>query len=202
MLFFPGGTLLDKTTQGYSFFNNFFSELGRWRSFQGGTQWVSFSTFTIAMLLQSAAIFVFNLQFLKYTNSATHNKYAHWTALISGSVFPFLLAGIGLTPCDLVLSKHMFCVRVGFGLMLPLSIAYTILIRQHHLLPNRYGNVMFLIVIAIALYLLIIFFGPNPREVGYVQQTSQKIIVYTMIGALLYLSLGCLKYLKEQPTRR
>ena len=45
MLFFPGGTILDHNTKGYSFFNNFFSELGRWRTHNGEIKWISFFGF-------------------------------------------------------------------------------------------------------------------------------------------------------------
>lgn len=199
MLYFPGGTMLDHNTKGYSFFNNFFSDLGRRYTYSGDSKWISFFSFEIALLFQSFAMFVFNLAFLKYTRSKELNPSAYYVALICGSIFPFLLAGIALTPCDLYLPNHMLCVRVGFGLLLPLSLAYTILIRQHHLMPNKYGNVMLSIVIAIALYLVMIFFGPDPKKVGYIQQTSQKIIVYSMVFSLLYLSIGTKKYL-HKPT--
>ena len=36
MLVYPGGTLHDATTDAYSFLNNFFSDLGRSRDFEGG----------------------------------------------------------------------------------------------------------------------------------------------------------------------
>ncbi len=195
MLFFPGGTILDHNTKGYSFFNNFFSELGRWRTHNGETKWISFFSFEIALILQSAAIFIFNIYFLKHTKSIQLNTVAHFTALISGSLFPFLLLGIAFTPCDLLLWYHMKFVYAGFGMLIPLSFAYTILIRQHDLLPNKYGNVMLVIVFAIATYIVIMLFGPNPREVPYVQQTAQKAIVYSMIFCLLYLTYGCKKYL-------
>jgi len=195
MLYFPGGTILDHNTKGYSFFNNFFSELGRWRTHNGDTKWVSFFSFEIALLFHAAAMFIFNLGFLKYTRSKELNSTAYYVALLCGSLFPFFLAGIALTPCDLYLPLHMKCVRIGFGLLLPLSLSYTILIRQHHLLPNKYGNIMMTIVVAIGLYLLMIFFGPDPKKVGYIQQTSQKIIVYAMVFSLLYLSIGTKKYL-------
>ena len=195
MLFFPGGTILDHNTRGYNFFNNFFSELGRWRTFNGETKWISFIGFEIALMLQAAAIFIFNFKFLDTTNSIRLNATAYYTALFCGSLFPLFLIGIAFTPCDLYLPYHMLFVRIGFGMLLPLSFAYTVLIRQHHLLPNKYGNIMFSIVIAIGLYLVMIFFGPNPHKVAYVQQTSQKIIVYSMVLSLLYLSIGCKKFL-------
>ncbi|MFN8282446.1 MAG: hypothetical protein U0U67_04485 [Chitinophagales bacterium] len=195
MLYFPGGTILDHYTKGYSFFNNFFSELGRWRTQLGGTKWVSFFAFEIALLFHAFSMFVFNIYFLKETKSIRLNQTAHFVALISGCLFPFLLAGIALTPCDLYLPYHMDFVYAGFGMLIPLSFAYTVLIRKHHLLPNKYGNLMLSIVFAIGLYILLMLYGPNPHEVPYVQQTAQKLIVYSMIFTLLYLSIGCMKYL-------
>ena len=195
MLYFPGGTILDHNTKGYSFFNNFFSELGRWRTHNGETKWISFFAFEIALLFHAFAMFYFNIFFLKETKSIRLNQTAHFIALISGSLFPFLLAGIALTPCDLYLPYHMDFVYAGFGMLIPLSFSYTILIRKHHLLPNKYGNLMLTIVVAIAFYILLMKFGPSPRQVPYVQQTAQKLIVYSMIFTLLYLSIGCLKHL-------
>ena len=202
MLYFPGGTILDHSTKGYGFFSNFISELGRWRSFNGQTQWISFFCFDIALISQAIVMFVFNLSFLSHTNSKQLSKAAYFVALVCGSLFPIMLTGIALTPCDLYLPYHMLCVRIGFAALLPLSLAYTILIRKHHMLPNKYGNVMLSIVVAIALYLVMIFFGPNPHKVGFVQQTSQKIIVYSMIFSLLYLSIGCIHHLKEVPLKK
>ncbi len=198
MLYYPGGTINDHYTKGYSFFNNFFSELGRWRTHLGGTNWVSFFCFEIALLFHSIAMFIFNLKFLKETDSKKLDYFVYYIALVCGCLFPFLLAGIALTPCDLYLPKHMLCVRIGFGLLLPLSISYTVLIRKHDILPNKYGNIMLIIAIAIGLYLLFIFFGPRPQEVPYVQQTAQKIIVYSMVFCLLYLAYGCMHFLKKE----
>lgn len=197
MLYFPGGTILDHYTKGYSFFNNFFSELGRWRTHLGETKWISFFCFEIALIFQSIAMFIFNIYFLKHTKSIQLNVAAHFTALISGSLFPIMLTGIALTPCDLFLPMHMNFVYAAFGLLVPLSLAYTILIRKHHILPNKYGNVMLIIVFAISVYLLIMLLGPNPKKVPYVQQTAQKVIVYAMIFCLIYLTHGCMYYLRN-----
>ncbi|MFN8261981.1 MAG: hypothetical protein U0T07_00485 [Chitinophagales bacterium] len=197
MLYFPGGTILDHYTKGYSFFNNFFSELGRWRTHLGETKWISFWCFEIALIFQSIAMFIFNIYFLKHTKSIQLNPIAHFTALGSGVLFPIMLTGIALTPCDLVLPMHMNFVYAGFGLLVPLSLSYTILIRQHDILPNKYGNVMLIIVFCISSYLLLMLFGPSPKNVPYVQQTAQKIIVYSMVFSLLYLTKGCIKYLSS-----
>lgn len=163
MIYFPGGTVLNHYTKGYSFFNNFFSELGRWRTILAVQTGFLFC-FEIALIFHSIAMFVFNFQFLKFTKSIQLNKMAHYIAFISGSLFPFLLTGIALTPCDLVLPIHMNFVYAVLGTLIPLSFSYTLLICQHHILPNKYGNVLLVIVIAIALYILIMLFGPRPKN--------------------------------------
>ncbi|HNE50029.1 MAG: hypothetical protein U0T31_02985 [Chitinophagales bacterium] len=197
MLFFPGGTILNHNTKGYSFFNNFFSELGRWRTVKGESNWISFFGFELALIFHSVVMFIFNRKLLIITNSKQLNPFVYYTALITGSLFPLFLTGIALTPCDLYLPFHMDFVYAAFGTLVPLSLAYTLLIRQHHLLPNKYGNTMMVIVFAITIYLFIMLYGPDPHKVGYVQQTAQKIIVYSMIFCLLYLSSGCRKYLTD-----
>ena len=168
---------------------------GCWHTHLNSTNWISFFCFEIALIFHSIAMFMFNFQFLKFTKSIQLNKMAHYIAFISDSLFPFLLTDIALTPCDLVLPIHMNFVYAAFSTLIPLSFSYTLLIHQHHILPNKYNNVLLIIVIAIALYILIILFKPNPKTTPYVQQTTQKIIVYSIIFNLLYLTKKYIQFL-------
>ena len=194
MLYYPGGTLTNHYARGYDFFNNFFSDLGRTKTLIGESKWISFFCFEFALILHSTAILIFNLNFLRNTNSKQLNKVAYYTAFVCGILFPIFLTGIALTPCDLYLPQHLDFVFAAFGTLVPLSFSYFILIRKHDILPNRYGNVLLFIVIAIVVYIGLMKFGPNPKETPYVQQTAQKAIVYTMIFSLLYLAKGCIDY--------
>lgn len=200
MFIYPGGTFVHTEYMQYKFFENFFSDLGRTQTPNGSMNLFSLICFDTALIAQAVSLAVFNIQFLKEVKAKELHNGFYYVALVCGILFPVFLYGIAITPCNLFLKAHMFCVRWGFGILVPLSLAYTILVRKHHLLPNRYGYVMQTIVVACFLYFLLILFGPSSRENLYIQPVAQKVIVYSMVFSLIYLTTGCLKYL-HVPTK-
>ena len=73
MLFYPGGTYLDSSTDGYHFFYNFFSNLGEWTARNGEMNTVSASLFNSSLVIFALSYFSFFISFLKleikYINS-------------------------------------------------------------------------------------------------------------------------------------
>ena len=63
MLIYPGGTEADHSTAGYSFFQNFFSDLGRTEAWSGESNPISMGLFIAALSLAGAmlAMFLVNL---------------------------------------------------------------------------------------------------------------------------------------------
>ena len=61
MITYPGGTILDKTTVGYYFTLNFFSDLGTYTAYNGANNFFSLILFVIAMTL---AGFTFTFYYL------------------------------------------------------------------------------------------------------------------------------------------
>jgi hypothetical membrane protein len=201
MIVYPGGTFMHTEYTHYYFLENFFSDLGRTQTPNGSMNLFSLICFDTALIFQAVALFVFNIQFLKEVKAKELHTVFYYIAIVCGILFPVFLYGIAITPCNLFLKAHMFCVRWGFGILVPLSLSYTILVRKHHLLPNKYGNVMQVIVLACFLYFLLIMFGPNTRENIYIQPVAQKVIVYAMVFSLVYLTSGCMRYL-HIPTKQ
>ena len=48
MFLYPGGTIIDSTTEGYLFFYNFFSNLGEWTAQNGMDNFYSASLFNLS----------------------------------------------------------------------------------------------------------------------------------------------------------
>ena len=73
MLFYPGGTYLDSSTEGYQFFYNFFSNLGEWTARNGEINTFSASLFNSSLIIFALSYFLFFISFLKlevkYINS-------------------------------------------------------------------------------------------------------------------------------------
>src|SRR4030065_92850 len=66
MLFYPGGTQTDPAAPGYSFFHNFFSELGLARSHAGGPNTISAALFTAALTMAGGGLVLFFLAFPQF----------------------------------------------------------------------------------------------------------------------------------------
>jgi len=66
MLFYPGGTKTDPTTPGYSFFRNFFSELGLTRGYGGQPNTISTALFVVSLTVTGIALALFFVGFTQF----------------------------------------------------------------------------------------------------------------------------------------
>ena len=195
MLFYPGGKYNDHASKGYSFVENFFSDLGRWQTFNGSGKWISLILFVFSMCLLAAGTIVFVRTLLQDHFDRKQYPVAYYTAIISTLLFSIFLLGVPLTPYDLVLDAHMFTTRAAFIMMVPLSWSVSFLVYKHEEMPNRYMILLFLVSFALLVYIYILFWGPKVSENPYFQPVAQKSIVYLLCFSLMYLSHGCKKYL-------
>ncbi len=125
MLFYAGGTYENPDIKGYSFFHNFFSDLGRTEVYSGDANTLSWILFTVSIFTIGIAMILF---------------YAAWINLFQGDDTGYMLAkvgtsfgiigalgfiGVGLTPADLLLDPHILFVRIGFISIFISSIIYS-----------------------------------------------------------------------------
>ena len=177
MLFYPGGTHDNPAATGYSFFNNFFSDLGLTVSPSGETSTVSFFLFRLSLSLAGLAIILFFLTspaLFKNTPGRIPSLLGSIVGVFSG----FSYIGIAFTPADLHLEWHGNFVLLAFSSFLLVVILYTIAIFLNKDYPNRYAYVYLVFAVLLAAYLWLLFEGPNDIRV---QATGQKVIVYAEI---------------------
>ena len=79
MITYPGGTILDKTTVGYYFTLNFFSDLGTYTAYNGANNFFSLILFVIAMTL---AGFTFTFYYLALPQFFKDQKTNYYLSLI------------------------------------------------------------------------------------------------------------------------
>lgn len=85
MFCFPGGVVGDPSRQGYAFFANFFSDLGRTRTLSGQSNLASMVLFIIAIVLLATALALFFVQFAKLF---TGSHPARWMSRIASALVP------------------------------------------------------------------------------------------------------------------
>ena len=66
MSLYPGGTIIDSTTEGYLFFYNFFSNLGEWTAQNGVDNFYSALLFNLSMLILALSYTLFYMSYYKF----------------------------------------------------------------------------------------------------------------------------------------
>ncbi len=192
MFLYPGGTYSDEDTAGYAFHQNFFSDLGRTAAHNGDSNTVSMVLFIIALSLAGLSLIVF---FLAVPPHFAENRTARRLSLIGSTVG--VISGIGFigiaaVPADVNRTLHTNFVYVAFTGFLLVVFCYSAAILKSRTYPRAYAYAYFAYAAILALYLVILFSGPEVETTGglTIQAVGQKIVVYTGIICVVIQSYG------------
>lgn len=192
MLFYPGGTLTDPTTSGYSFLNNFFSDLGLTASYSGAPNHISSALFITALTLAGLGLILFFMTFPDFFSVAPDTLIVSWLGTLFGVICGFSFIGVAFTPADRFFARHVDFVHLAFSAFLLVVLLYSIAIYRHPSFPRVYAGVLLLFAALLAAYLWLLFFGPSaasPQGI-LIQAVGQKVIVYATIGVMLIVANG------------
>ena len=195
MFLYPGGSYADHDTTGYSFWINFFSDLGRTETFGEHPNAASMSLFITALSLASLTLVA---AFAAMPRLFAENR-ASRKLSIAGSTFGVISAaaylGIACMPSDVNLTVHRLFVQIAFSTFLLVVILYSAAIFLNRNYPNFYAFAYIGFALILAAYLGLLFGGPHidtPEGVR-IQATGQKIVVYAEIVCMFIQSYGALK---------
>ena len=200
MYYYPGGTIHERVGEGYDFWNNYFSDLGRTRSWNGLDNARSNSLFQSSLTLVGVGLSLFFLVLPGLFKKA-EARFFIAIAAVTGLIAAWCYLGIAWTPLDVNYRMHTLYVRSGFIAFLMMSLFYTIAIQNEPTYPNRYANAFILFSVILFIQVFIMLFGPrswSSLEALRLQATAQKIVVYAEILCMLYQSYGALQVLRMQ----
>lgn len=183
MLFYPGGTLIDPTTSGYSFFTNYFSDLGLTWSHARVPNTVSAILFVTALTMAGGGLVLFFLAFPRFFTRSRSGRVLSAIGSIFGVIAGLYFIGVALTPANLVLEAHLTIMMWSFRTFAVAVTCYTIAIFREPDYPNRFGFVFVAFAVLLVLYILLLVAGPayDSPEGIMVQAVGQKIIVYASV---------------------
>jgi len=193
MITYPGGTILDKTTVGYYFTLNFFSDLGTYTAYNGANNFFSLILFVIAMTL---AGFTFTFYYLALPQFFKDQKTNYYIAIL-GTIFALggsiSMIGTAFTPGDLYPSPHDLFANWIFRFFLVTSFCYTIVIFRTSVLPNKYALGYAVFTLMIAMYVGVLELAPSPflsHSALVFNVVTQKLIVLVFCLAIMYQTFG------------
>lgn len=196
MLAYPGGRIGHSETVGYSFWLNFFSDLGRARTFAGGPKLLSYMCFSLAAICAGITGVLYFAVFPEFFRRTQQFKLVQLGSL-AGIVSSFCFVGIALSPWDMYLKTHLACVYAAFTSLLAAVLCLIPAILKSRILPEFYAYVYAMFSVVLAAYLAILFFGPRATDGGLaVQATGQKVVVYSEIICMVIQARGMVGFLK------
>ena len=204
MYFYPGGTNADNNTSGYDFFLNYYSDLGRFRAFNGERNQVSFWLFNISIIvfgISSAVYFVALREF--FQDSIKEQKYSKLGTMM-GVVSGCCLSCVGFLPDDILHDPHIYFTVSGFVLAFFTALAYIAAISFSERVPKKMALVFKIFVVIFVVYFVVLavefiislsYEGDtraNPLGLAMIA-TGQKSLVYSWLGCFFLLGYHSLK---------
>lgn len=198
MLVYPGGTYADPTTQRYLFSLNFFSDLGRVKTFTGEPNLLSMPLFVAALVTAGLGqLLYFRIKLSFFRKSAYLPAFI---GSIAGSMTGLGYLGIALTPWDIMGPLHLHFVHFTFLSFMVAVICYTWAIFRNPRYPNFYAWIFLSFGFVLGLYLCLLFFGPATDTTAglMIQAVGQKVIVYCQIICMAFQLWGAMTLLKKE----
>ena len=198
---YEGGHRLDLNSEGYSFSNNYLSDLGRIKTVAGMDNSIPFYCFNGALIILSV-VFSFYFLFLPsvYDESTEIQNISR-----VGSIFGFLasicFAGVAYTPADLFIEAHIFFADWLFRLMnltiVFYAVTYILMKRNYFIFSFIFGVVALVVTAHIVLsdFGLARFFN----EPHTVRVLSQKAATIALIISVPLMTIYNQKRLSSHP---
>lgn len=193
MQVYPGGTMHDASTIGYSFSKNFFSDMGAYAARNGEPNYLSMIIFALSLTIVGIT---FSLYYL-FLPRVLGNDRANYLLASTGTLFAIggsiCMIGTGFTPSDIVFAPHVFFANNIFHCFLVTALLYTIVIFRSDSLKKRYAMGYAMFFISIFIYVGILQYGPsaNSGEAAMIFQVlSQKMIVLVFCCSVIHQTFG------------
>jgi len=180
MALYPGGTKYDPTTNGYLFWNNMISDMGRTVAHDGEPNTTSCALFITAMCILAVAFVPFYISLSKQFSGNTRiNRFACIAALL-GIGTGVLLALAASFPQDLFPQLHLRLAQLSFVALVPSIVIYWWLMRGDARFPCPCAKVFLALAIIILSGIGVTIASGSGIDVVIVtvQATTQKIMVY------------------------
>ncbi len=191
MPFYQGGHLLDSTTNGYNFFRNFVSDLGRTISLSGERNFTSFAIFSTGTLVLLGSLTRF--LFLAVSEFNINSRLLKFAAKISALYSCIGVLGVVITPVNI---PSLYSLHIFFAISMTLAIGITFGLYSYFFYKEnftRYSILILISALSVLAYLLFIEYGPSARESlsGLTLHASvQKYMILMMVATFFYMTRG------------
>ena len=177
MFFYSGGTSWNKLAEGYTFWHNVMSDLGRTVSYSGLSNTISSKIFNSSLMIFGISIIII---YLNMSKSFLLSKNFVSIIKIIGIISGLGMIGVSLTPDDILSDEHMLAVWIWILSLTTVLILFIV----SKVTYQNYDSIFY--VSAILLFAVLIHIGQGLLDMwSPTVATTQKVVVY--LNVLWYL---------------
>ena len=203
MITYPGGSVNNKlplndinAQKGYSFFYNFFSDLGMTVSHSGDINLLSCFLFNFSLIVIGICFFML---FYKVGDVFIGNKWLSKIGTFCGMLSGLCFIGVALTPSNIFLQWHIIFAEWIFRFLFIGSFIYSILIFKTRNFDNKYAFsfILFAFMVLVYIYISQFYLGDvrlHPEDLAP-HVISQKLIAFWILISIYLYSIGLSKYI-------
>lgn len=185
MALYPGGTYLHRSTQGYSFFENFLSDLGMLVAWGGQPNQAGAAFFIGSELVLAVTLVLFFKAAVGVYSPGPPRKLA-LAAAITGLGCCAAFIGAALLPADRFLASHIQAAILAFRASMVSFVLFTLATASDPRFSRTAAAAWTVLTVVMAAYVGVIEWGPRPRTpFGLTFQVSaQKIVITVLLGVV------------------
>ncbi len=197
MAFYPGGTHRDPSAVGYTFSENYISDLGRVLSWSGKPNTTSRVLFTISCFVDAVFFPFFLVSFSCLFHQMDKHKISARIGCILNATASIFVCILPFYPLDTEPAEHDLIAGLAFMLSMPgtLLIAIALLSRKDY--PRLYGSTLLVVCLVVTIYLVEVrILEPQALAEPATLVMWQKAAVLTKMGAWLVQAIGVLRFIR------
>ncbi len=194
MWVYPGGSAANPRSLGYSFFGNFFSDLGLTVTRTGHSNWPSLILFVTALTIAGLGLIVFFVAAPQFFWRTCPRRVTSLLGSFFGILSGLSFVGIAWSPANVERLWHIRFVMWAFEGFLVAAAFYVLAMFLNPAYPRRLMAVYLAFTVLLGAYVYLLTAGPgtgNPRGLA-IQIAAQKVIVYAAIVATTLQAWGAL----------
>jgi hypothetical membrane protein len=191
MLLYPGGTVLDASTRGYSLTQNFLSDLGMTVAYGGRPNRVGAILFTVSLLVLVLGLGGALAGFVKrYAVEPAARRFAIAAGAV-GLAASAAFVGVAFTPEDRVMDLHVRFTLLAFQLLPVAALFVTLAARRSRVAPTSAVVAWAVMSVALAAYAALLQWGPSLRTPEGLETfvVAQKAITIVIVLGMAFQSL-------------
>ncbi len=193
MIFYAGGSSINPSSPGFSFWENVLSDLGMLTALSGHSNLISAALFGSSLFMTGILLIPFFIVFPSLFSWARGAKKYATAGGTLGILMASAFIGGSLTPADIYYEIHVAFGGLSFLTALPVTITLATAVFSDLPYPKRYAWTYIALGVIIAIVLIALVLSSGTGTTTTVLAVGQKIMVFSILACFMYQTFGAWK---------